>query len=145
MWNLEGFTCAHADAAAARADAQVPVWRYRYFGDWDNLRLYNGSGAYHGSDLEMVFGVAEDVTGVPNTEAENQTSSYMMSAWATFCRNPVKGLHTVMNWPNYAPQGNTLVRLGLGYNPNATYTSPVEFDQYCAALDGDVAGAQGAF
>ena len=93
----------------------------------------------------MVFSVAKDVTKVPNTDVENQTSSYMMLAWAMFCRDPVKGLQTTMKWPNYAPEGNTLVRLGVSYNPDATYTSPVEFDHYCAALDGDVAGAQGAF
>jgi cholinesterase len=49
LLNDEGFTCATAHAVSARAIAGIPSWRYTYLGDWDNLRLYPGSGSYHGS------------------------------------------------------------------------------------------------
>lgn len=62
----------------------MKTWRFRYFGDWDNLRLYDsgmevvggvemevqGSGAYHGSDVEMVFGNTVGVSGIEDTKEE---------------------------------------------------------------------------
>ncbi|KAK5139307.1 hypothetical protein LTR04_003702, partial [Oleoguttula sp. CCFEE 6159] len=60
LFNLAGFTCPTATETASRVKHGIPTWRYRYFGDWPNLRLYDGSRAYHGSELEMVFGTAED-------------------------------------------------------------------------------------
>lgn len=45
-WDLFGeraFTCPVAYSAAHRVRYGVPTWRYRYHGDWDNLRLYNGT------------------------------------------------------------------------------------------------------
>ncbi|KAI4278728.1 MAG: hypothetical protein L6R38_005183, partial [Xanthoria sp. 2 TBL-2021] len=68
-FNAFSFTCPTAFAARARASFDIPTWRFRYFGDWDNLRLYGpsagngneeGSGAYHGTDVEMVLGGSED-------------------------------------------------------------------------------------
>ncbi|TKA50094.1 hypothetical protein B0A49_12120, partial [Cryomyces minteri] len=97
-FNLAGFTCPTGVEAANRVKYGVPTWRYRYFGDWPNLRLYPGSGAYHGSELEMVFGTAVDVSGAPNTGAENATSRYMMKAWAAFARSPADGLED-FGWP----------------------------------------------
>jgi carboxylesterase type B len=79
----------------------VPVWRYRYFGNFSNLELFPGSGAYHGSDLNMVFGTAQDTSGLPNTSAENATSRYLMHAWATFARDPKRGLVDELGWPTY--------------------------------------------
>ncbi|KAK8062488.1 hypothetical protein PG997_014585 [Apiospora hydei] len=46
QWDLydeRAFTCPSAYTAGYRVRHGVPTWRYRYFGDWDNLRLYNGS------------------------------------------------------------------------------------------------------
>ena len=102
-----------AKEAAARAKAGVPMWRFRYFGDWPNLRLYPGSGSYHGSDLHMVFGGIEDIVGpgLPNTISETRTMDYMMRAWAAFVDNPASGLSTKLHWPQYDPTKKTLVRL----------------------------------
>lgn len=47
LFNLQGFTCASRIAAENRLRNGVTTYRYRYFGDWLNLRLYPGSGAYH--------------------------------------------------------------------------------------------------
>ena len=110
-WNLEGFTCATDHATTARANAGVPVYRYRYFAEWPNLVLYPGSGAYHGSDLHMVFGAAEDVTGEPNTIEEIWTTDYTQWAWASFARDPANGLSKTLVWPTYDPKGKRLVSL----------------------------------
>jgi carboxylesterase type B len=103
IFNSEGFTCATAQTASFRAKAGVPTWRYRYFGDWDNLRLYDccpGSGAYHGSELEMVFGTAEDVSGIANGSPEEQVSKMMMRAWGAFAKDSKAGLNR-LGWPEY--------------------------------------------
>ena len=78
------------------------MWRFRYFGDWDNLRLYPTSGAYHGSDLEMIFGASQDVSGLPKSAAQRQLQATMMHAWAAFADNPQSGLEK-LGWPRYDP------------------------------------------
>ena len=102
-FNLAGFTCPSGREAAARATNGVPVWRYRYFGDWPNLRLYPGSGADHGSDLSLIFGTTLDVSGEPDSPTEAATARYMMNAWASFARDPANGLRA-FGWPVYNPQ-----------------------------------------
>jgi len=62
-FNRACFTCANSLDAKNRAKVGVPTFLFRYFGHWDNLRLYPTSGAYHGADLEMVFGASADVSG----------------------------------------------------------------------------------
>ena len=106
LFNLEGFTCPTGVEAAARAKYSVPMWRYRYFGDFPNLRLYPGSGAYHGCEINMILGTAFDVTREDNTKVEVSTSQYMMHAWATFARDPLHGL-SKLGWPQYNPNGRT--------------------------------------
>jgi hypothetical protein len=48
----------------------------------------------------MVFGTAQDVSGLPNSEVENATSAYFMKAWAAFASNPTSGL-SELGWPMY--------------------------------------------
>ena len=101
QFNDGSFTCPIAFAAQHRAFYDVPTWRYRYYGDWQNLRLYGpskgngnegGSGAYHGADVEMVFGGSEDVSGLPKSEEQRRMEGVMMKAWADFARDPREGL-----------------------------------------------------
>jgi carboxylesterase type B len=115
QWNLfteRAFTCPTAYSTKYRVQYGVPTWRYRYYGDWDNLRLYNntaglgprGSGAYHGSDLNMVFGTAKDVSSLGTTPAQDKVSKYMMGAWAAFARDSKEGLRKY-GWPEYKLNG----------------------------------------
>ena len=105
---LEDFTCPIASEMRNRTKAGVPAWRFRYFGDWDNLKLYPGSGAYHGSDLEMVFGASQDVTGLPESTPEMQMQNLFMKAWAAFAEDPVNGLVDVLGWPKYDHNGKLI-------------------------------------
>lgn len=82
----------------------VPAWQARYFGDWDNMRLYPGSGAYHGSDLAMVFETSERISGLPDNQTEKEVARLMASAWAAFASNPQDGLEK-FGWPKYNPNG----------------------------------------
>ena len=148
QWNifdLESFTCATGTETAHRVNYNVPTWRYRYFGDWPNLRLYPSSGAYHGSDIEMVLGTAYDVSQTPSTAAEEITSRYMMKAWAAFAKNPTRGLEEY-GWPMYKNTSeHTLVRLGYINESTASFVSPHVYDALCWAFDGNVSGGIGAF
>jgi carboxylesterase type B len=48
-----GFTCPAAERSTYYALNGNPTWRYRWFGDWANLRLAinPSSGAWHGSEV----------------------------------------------------------------------------------------------
>ena len=145
LFNLAAFTCPAGAATADRQAQGVPVWRYRYFGDWPNLRLHGNSSAYHGSEIGMVFGTAPDISGIPNTPAEDTVSAYLMRAWATFADDPEKGLSERLGWPLYDPAKETLVRLAYQDLTEASFVSPGIYDAPCAALAGDLSAGEGAF
>ncbi|KAF2204208.1 cholinesterase precursor [Delitschia confertaspora ATCC 74209] len=141
QWDLfveRGFTCPNKYSTKARVNAGVPTWRYRYHGDWDNLRLYDseaglgprGSGAYHGSEIGMIFGTAQDISGQPNTAEEEATSRYMMGAWAAFARDSREGL-TKYGWPAYSEATESLVRLGYNNKAALNVVSPSLYDNAC--------------
>ncbi|KAF2832580.1 cholinesterase precursor [Ophiobolus disseminans] len=153
-WDLfaeRAFMCPTAYTTNYRVQYGVPTWRYRYHGDWHNLRLYNGtaglgprgSGAYHGSDLNMVFGTAEDVSGLENTPAEDATSNYMMGAWAAFARDSKEGLEQY-GWPKYSPNGTTLVQLAYNSSAAPVFVDPDVYDVSCP-LKNDPLPGRGAF
>ncbi|KAF1982810.1 alpha/beta-hydrolase [Aulographum hederae CBS 113979] len=102
--------CGTQFAAAARAAHGVPVWRYLYEGDYPNQNL-GGWGAWHGSEIAMVFGTAELVSRMPDTENERTMSHVMMVAWTEFAKDPVEGWKR-MNWPSYDPEKETVVKIG---------------------------------
>ncbi|KAI1854333.1 hypothetical protein JX265_012502 [Neoarthrinium moseri] len=151
LYNQRAFTCPTGSSAQYRVARGVPTWRYRYHGDWDNLRLYNstaglgarGSGAYHGSDVEMVFGTGQDVSGVPNSADEDAVSVYMMGAWAAFARDPVQGL-AEYGWPSYETSRETLVELALENNLQPVFVDPQVYDAACPIVN-DPSPGQGAF
>lgn len=171
-WDLftqRAFTCPTSYATKYRVQYGVPTWRYRYHGDWDNLRLYNGSAglgprgsaAYHGSDLNMVFGTAQDVSGLENTPAEDATIQYIQGAWAAFARDSKNGL-SKYGWPAYNPtgessivllriqsnadalKGKTLVELAYNNSPKPTFVEPKMYDAPCPAKNDPLPG-RGAF
>ncbi|EOA80944.1 hypothetical protein ACJQWK_09942 [Exserohilum turcicum] len=154
QWNLfteRSFTCPSAYSAAYRVQHNVPTWRYRYFGQWDNLRLYNGSAglgpkgsaAYHGSDLGLVFGTAQDISGLPNSNAQDKYTAYIQGAWAAFARDSQNGL-TQYGWPRYMSGNATLVELAYNNNVKPTFVNHQIFDAVCPAKNDPLPG-RGAF
>lgn len=151
LYNQRAFTCPTKYANDFRVQHEVPTWRYRYMGDWENLRLYGAwggypdSGSYHGSDLDMLFGTAYDVTGQRNTVPEEQTSRYIQGAWAAFGRNPKKGL-SAYGWPEYDSDCPSLVRLGYENQPVPSIVDPDVYDAVCPPVDeNDPLPGRGAF
>ncbi|GES60367.1 carboxylesterase, type B [Aspergillus terreus] len=144
QFNLAAFTCPTGAEAKNRAVNGVPTWQSRYFGDWDNLRLYPTSGTYHGVDLPMVFGTAQSVSGLPNSPKEDEFAKYMASAWVAFASDPQNGL-TEFGWPRYHPDEKTLVGLAYKNSTGARFFRPATFEHGCAALNGDTTPGKGAF
>lgn len=172
QWGLfaeRGFTCPVALSTKYRVQHSVPTWRYRYFGDFDNLRLYNstaglspkGSAAYHGVDLNIVFGTASDNSGLPNSAAEDATIGYVQGAYAAFARDSRRGL-TQYGWPVYkgtgkcdiesqtertmlmTSQGKTLVGLAYNNSPKPMFFEATTYDKACPAINDPLPG-RGAF
>ncbi|KAI0170573.1 carboxylesterase [Pestalotiopsis sp. NC0098] len=116
------FTCPAAERAAYYALNGNPTWRYRWFGDWANLRLAidPSSGAWHGSEIMPLFNTIPQSVDV-NSPEEASIAAYLRGAWATFAKDSAKGLSTYGGgWPQYSTEGDSLVR--LAYN-NITGTN----------------------
>lgn len=140
LFNQRGFSCPAKYANDIRKQFDVPTWRFRYMGDWENLRLYPAydgypdSGAYHGTDMNMIFGTAQDVTGSLNTAEENATSRLMMKAWAAFGEDPEQGLSD-FGWPEWDSSDETLFRIGNNNNAAPDYADPAIYDSVCPPIE----------
>lgn len=98
------FGCPTMKAADYRTEHKVPVWRYRYFADWKNTRLFPNSQAYHGVDLHMIFGNSYGVTGDRESFSQTILKKMMQRMWATFAAEPWTGLKN-RGWPVYNKNG----------------------------------------
>lgn len=89
------FTCSTGYRALVSVENQIPTWRYRWFGNFANLKLTTvpDSGAWHGSEIPIIFGTDMDIQNlVARTPAESQIAAYTRGAWAAFAKDPVNGL-----------------------------------------------------
>lgn len=130
---LESFTCANDFEARARKSNGVPVWQYRYFGDWGNTRLYPTSGAYHGTEMQMLFGNSGDVSGTAPSAAQERLTETMQQAWVAFARDPKKGLKK-FGWPEFDLEKKTLIRLGYGNSPKPDFVLPEVYSRNCSGV-----------
>jgi cholinesterase len=106
LFNQALFQCPISTAAGYRVQNGVDVWRYLYFGDFPNMDLTSNppSGAYHTSEIPIVFETAPDTSGLPNTAAETSISKYLNRAWASFAKNPHDALSSERyRLPEYDP------------------------------------------
>jgi cholinesterase len=141
------FSCPAASAAAARAAANVPVWRFKFAHRFEN-GLLGGVGGYHISDVPIVMGTLErKVTSKKIPDEQERFIKNTMTAWASFAKDPVNGL-TKLGWPKYQPKSmlhfdtiltlltcgleDTLVQLGGQNKAEPVFMSPKKYDQNCA-------------
>ncbi|BFZ56064.1 hypothetical protein PYCC9005_003106 [Savitreella phatthalungensis] len=125
------FTCPSARVATARYNYSVPVWQYRYFGVF--AEQLKALGAFHSSEIPLVFGtLAASGLNASNSTLQ-QTSAAMQGGWAAFIRDPARGL-TQYGWPLYDPSNNasTLIRIAyenalppVSFAPSQTYNTGV--------------------
>jgi hypothetical protein len=127
------FNCGAALRASISLYHGLKVWRYRWFGTYPNtdLSTTRNYGAYHASELPIIFGIPPYGEGVPeNTPGEIEMMKYMTGAWAAFAKDPVAGL-TSYGWPTYQPAGQTLARLAFGNSTGVSLVKGTFYDGAC--------------
>jgi cholinesterase len=161
--NLNKFLCPSAARANFSVYNHVPTWRYRWFGVFNNTNLTftPDSGAYHGSEIPIIFNTPPSGKGVANNTADElAVMAYMGGAWAAFAKDPVNGLGTYQGgWyvfsmctflhsilkifsnssnyrPFYDPTNATLIRLAFDpTNSSATNLAlPEMYDAGCGTI-----------
>lgn len=110
----------------------LKTWRYQWAGNFSNI---DGGvpwlGAYHYSDLYMLFGTwpiaPGEVSGL-----EGQTSEQMQDMLVAFVKDPDHGL-TNMGWPEYdtgAQDGGIVARFGAD-GQAAQYVTGADVEGAC--------------
>uniref|UniRef100_A0A093UYT6 Carboxylic ester hydrolase n=2 Tax=Talaromyces marneffei TaxID=37727 RepID=A0A093UYT6_TALMA len=131
--NLAIYTCPASYRAEASVSNHVPTWRYRYFGEFPNLRLTNSpdSGAWHGSEVPLIFDTDKDLESlVARTEEETQIANYLRKAWVAFATDPENGLNKY-GFPQYNSQKSTLLQLGYNNQTGPQTALPSTHDTGC--------------
>ncbi|KAH6632903.1 Alpha/Beta hydrolase protein [Boeremia exigua] len=82
------FQCPAALWANATASIGIPTWRYYFNASFSNTQSYPQLGAYHASEIPLVFGTYPRSN---TTTQEYALASYMRGAWARFAKNPLAG------------------------------------------------------
>lgn len=141
LFEQETFTCPLAADARGRAELGATSYRARYMAGWDNLRLFYqpeapyDSGAYHGSDINMIVGNTEGVSGIAPSAEEARLTGTLQEAWAAFAADPADGLTDVMGWPKYQAGSESLILLGYNTTSAVKFVDPVTYDFACQGLD----------
>ncbi|KAF2034179.1 alpha/beta-hydrolase [Setomelanomma holmii] len=93
------FMCPTIQTSHDRYAANRTTFRYLYAGNFSNISPQWWEGAYHSSDLPMIFGTYGLARG-NGTEFQKQVSEKMQDLWVAFAENPVDGLPK-MEWNAY--------------------------------------------
>ena len=130
-YNLASFTCPASKRANVSLAASNPTWRYRYHGVFPNVDISSQGGAYHGAELQLLFGTTY-LTG-NSTAEEIAVEAYIQGAWAAFAKDPARGLLTYEGgWPLYDPAEKSLVRLSFDNLVGTNLAFPDVYDAGCA-------------
>ncbi|PQE26535.1 hypothetical protein CJF30_00001287 [Rutstroemia sp. NJR-2017a BBW] len=131
--NLSSYTCPIGQRANASYIASSTSTSYRWHGVFPNVNISSEAGAFHGIELQLLFGTT--FSSPADTPAELAVEKYIQGAWTTFAKDPVNGLQNYEGgWPVYDPAEKTLIRLAygneLGDGTNLEY--PEVYDAACA-------------
>jgi carboxylesterase type B len=111
----ERILCGAANSTLLRHEAGLTTYRYQYAGNWTNQDPLPWMGAFHSSDLVMLFGTYNDGVAESTQPLEAQTSEMMEDMVLAFMRDPYEG-PGALGWLPFDPQGESggtgLVRFG---------------------------------
>jgi cholinesterase len=129
------FACPAGARANVSISHSIPTWRYRWFGNFPNTRLYTNpdSGAWHSSEVPFIWDTLPTGPGIPaDTEEEISIRSYIQGAWAAFAKDPACGLKKYKGgWPQYSPFESTLIRLAYDNVTGTNLALPERYDSTC--------------
>lgn len=128
---LEFFVCPVSYEAKNLVNNSIPTFVYRYYGDWENTRLYPTSGAYHGSELHMILGGSEEISGLPETKPQKDTIKLFQRAVAEFTADPQNGLIDKLRWPRFNPTAETWAEISVDNQPRISFAKAEKYDKTC--------------
>ncbi|KXT00514.1 hypothetical protein AC578_4073 [Pseudocercospora eumusae] len=132
---LKTFFCPATETIRLRQETGRLTYSYRYSGNFSNISPKPWMGAYHSSELPLLFGTHADYRG-PSSELEYQTSQAMQDAWVAFAKDPVNGLKQ-LDWMAYEKLGLKEVReFGAG-----VAAQDIDLASFEAECDGAVPAA----
>jgi acetylcholinesterase len=82
------FQCPQALWANASAAIGIPTWRYYFNASFSNTQGFPGLGAYHASEIPIVFRTYNQAN---TTTQQYALAQFMQSTWARFAKNPFAG------------------------------------------------------
>ncbi|PHH92114.1 hypothetical protein CDD83_8877 [Cordyceps sp. RAO-2017] len=82
------FTCPAKVVAEDSASVGIPTWRYFFDAGFANTEAYPGSGAWHSSEIGLVYGTYPREGA---TAYQAAVSRAMQKAWADFAKDPFAG------------------------------------------------------
>ncbi|KAK7935725.1 hypothetical protein PG985_001220 [Apiospora marii] len=99
---LHDFVCVAREAAVVRAARGLTTYRYQWAGNWTNLTPYPWLGAYHASDVPMVFGTYDLRGGA--TAGQRRAAERLQDYVFAFLDDPEDGIRRHLGWePDVAP------------------------------------------
>ncbi|KAJ7669645.1 Alpha/Beta hydrolase protein [Mycena rosella] len=93
------FLCTAAATAQLRQAQGRTTYRFRYDGNFTNISPPGFTGAYHASELPLIFGTAGQFHG-PSTAYEDEVSGRLQDLWLAFAQDPEKGLQNA-GWDTF--------------------------------------------
>ncbi|KAF2731340.1 para-nitrobenzyl esterase [Polyplosphaeria fusca] len=133
---LDLFLCPTVKTTHNRHAVSAMTFRYLYAGNFSNIAPLWWEGAYHSSELPLIFGTSGIARG-ESTPFELEVSRKMQDFWLAFAEDPVDGLPK-MGWEAYTPENDAVL---IGYD--GAVTQPIAESKVEAACDG-AAGKPGA-
>ncbi|KAG7094923.1 hypothetical protein E1B28_005729 [Marasmius oreades] len=121
-----GFRCPNSIWGATMVRSGVKnVFRYTYGAVFPDTQLFPNAGAWHGSELEVVFGTFNRTT---SSNDKAVLSRSLQAAIGNFVKNPTSR-SPASNWNEYDPARKTLAELAFNGNVDAgSFVSPVTSD-----------------
>lgn len=127
---LAYFLCPAVKTTTDRYASGSTTFRYLYGGNFSNISPQFWQGAYHSSDLPLIFGTHGIARGA-STPFEVAVSQRMQDYWVAFAEDPVKGLPK-QKWQAYEPQGEGVL---IGYdNTVVRMIKEAELEKPCNGL-----------
>lgn len=96
------YTCTTSAIAELIAHGHQSVWRYFYNASFPNNEPFRGAGAWHTSEIPLIFGTYR--VDNETTASQVKLSDSMQSAWANFAKHPEDG----PGWPMVGSQDKDL-------------------------------------
>ncbi|KAJ5664571.1 hypothetical protein N7507_005302 [Penicillium longicatenatum] len=132
---LSGKLCPAANSSYYRLKAGVSTYRYQYAGYFSNISPLRWMGAFHGSDMPMVFGTYSISRG-GGSAFEALVSEKIQDYFLEFIKDPVQGPKNA-GWPAFDPSaehGGLMLRFAADRKP-VQFVSGNIVDGECLGLN----------